>query len=68
MIKVRNLSKRYGRSPAVDDLSLTARPGHVLGFLGPNGAASVPSCRNPDATDETHEAGRTWTDACTRNL
>ena len=38
MIELRNLTKRFARHTAVDDLSLSIRPGEVLGFLGPNGA------------------------------
>src|SRR5690554_312370 len=38
MIELRNLTRRFARHTAVDDLSLTVRPGEVLGFLGPNGA------------------------------
>ena len=38
MIEVEKLTKRYGPVTAVDDLTLTARPGHVTSFLGPNGA------------------------------
>jgi ABC-2 type transport system ATP-binding protein len=38
MIEIRNLTKRFGSSTAVDDLSFRVDPGEVLGFLGPNGA------------------------------
>ncbi len=38
MIKVQNLSKRFGSILAVDDIAFEVRPGEVLGFLGPNGA------------------------------
>src|SRR5690606_23385097 len=38
MIEIRNLTKRFSRHTAVDDLSFDVRPGEVLGFLGPNGA------------------------------
>lgn len=38
MFEVRNLTKRYNRIPAVDDVSFTIRPGEILGYLGPNGA------------------------------
>ena len=38
MIETQNLSKRYGRIQAVDDVSFRVEPGQVLGFLGPNGA------------------------------
>ena len=45
MIEIRNLTKRYGRTVAVDDLSFDVRPGHVTGFLGPNGAGKTTTMR-----------------------
>ncbi|MBN6041306.1 ABC transporter ATP-binding protein [Amycolatopsis sp. 195334CR] len=45
MIEVRELSKRYGRATAVDDLTFTVRPGGVTGFLGPNGAGKSTTMR-----------------------
>src|SRR5690606_20399354 len=36
MIELKNLSKRYGDTSAVDDLTFTVVPGRVTGFLGPN--------------------------------
>ena len=38
MIQVENLTKVYGATRAVDDVSFNVRKGEVLGFLGPNGA------------------------------
>lgn len=38
MLEVRNLSKRYNRIPAVNDVSFVVRPHEVLGYLGPNGS------------------------------
>lgn len=38
MIKVEQLTKRFGGITAVDQLSFQVMPGEVLGFLGPNGA------------------------------
>ena len=38
MVEVKNLTKRYGKTAAVDDISFTVESGEVLGFLGPNGA------------------------------
>lgn len=35
---VEHLTKRYGPNTVVDDLTFTARPGRVTGFLGPNGS------------------------------
>lgn len=38
MIEVTHLTKRYGRTAAVDDLSFAVEKGQIYGFLGPNGA------------------------------
>ena len=38
MIQAEGLTKRFGGTLAVDDLSFTVEPGKVTGFLGPNGA------------------------------
>lgn len=38
MIEVKNLTKKYGNTVAVDDLSFTVEKGQIYGFLGPNGA------------------------------
>ncbi len=38
MIEVKNLTKRFGKKTAVDNLSFTVADGEILGFLGPNGA------------------------------
>src|SRR5205814_5802322 len=35
------LTKRFGRTLAIDDLSFTVRPGRVTGFVGPNGAGKT---------------------------
>ena len=40
-IEVAGLSKRFGRITAVRDLSFTAEPGRVTGFLGPNGSGKT---------------------------
>jgi ABC-2 type transport system ATP-binding protein len=45
MIEARGLTKRYGQTLAVDDLSFTVRPGVVTGFLGPNGAGKTTTMR-----------------------
>ena len=45
MIEVQSLSKRFGATLAVDDLSFTVRPGLVTGFLGPNGAGKSTTMR-----------------------
>ncbi len=45
MIEVKNLTKRFGRFCAVDNLSFTVEPGEIVGFLGPNGAGKTTTMR-----------------------
>lgn len=45
MIEATGLSKRFGATVAVDDLSFTVPPGQVTGFLGPNGAGKSTTMR-----------------------
>ncbi len=45
MIEVEHLTKRFGATTAVDDLSFTVHPGTVTGFLGPNGAGKSTAMR-----------------------
>ena len=42
---VEDLTKRYGRTTAVDGLSFTVPKGSVCGFLGPNGAGKTTTLR-----------------------
>jgi len=45
VIEVERLTKRFGSTLAVDDLSFSAAPGTVTGFLGPNGAGKSTTLR-----------------------
>ncbi|MFT3660330.1 MAG: ATP-binding cassette domain-containing protein [Gordonia sp. (in: high G+C Gram-positive bacteria)] len=45
MILVEHLTKRYGSTVAVDDVSFACHPGQVVGFLGPNGAGKSTTLR-----------------------
>jgi ABC-type multidrug transport system ATPase subunit len=38
VLEVRDVSKRYGKTIALSQLSLTAKSGEILGIAGPNGA------------------------------
>ena len=55
MIEVTGITKRYGDTLAVDDLSFEVRPGQITGFLGPNGSGKSTTMRmimgldSPDA-------------------
>ena len=44
-IDVQGLTKRYGRTVAVDDLSFAVEAGRVTGFVGPNGAGKSTTMR-----------------------
>lgn len=41
MLRIENLTKKYGDKKAVDDLSLHINPGEIYGFIGHNGAGKT---------------------------
>jgi ABC-2 type transport system ATP-binding protein len=45
MIEVENLTKYYGASPAIRDVTFNVEQGEILGFLGPNGAGKTTTMR-----------------------
>jgi ABC-2 type transport system ATP-binding protein len=45
VIEVQHITKNYGRTTAVDDVSFRVEPGEILGFLGPNGAGKTTTMR-----------------------
>jgi ABC-2 type transport system ATP-binding protein len=45
LIEVENLTKRFRKTVAVDDLSFKIREGAITGFLGPNGAGKTTTLR-----------------------
>jgi ABC-2 type transport system ATP-binding protein len=67
MITIERLTKKYGNTLAVDDVSFTAEAGRVTGFLGPNGAGKSTTLRimvgltRPDTGSATI-AGRRYVD------
>jgi len=54
-----NLTKRYGRVMALDDLCLEVPAGEVFGFLGPNGAGKSTTIRML-LGQARPTAGRAW--------
>jgi ABC-2 type transport system ATP-binding protein len=44
-IQVRGLTKTFGKTPAVRELTFTAPAGRVTGFLGPNGSGKTTTLR-----------------------
>jgi ABC-2 type transport system ATP-binding protein len=55
VVTVKNLIKRYGTTPAVDDVSFPIREGEIFGIIGPNGAGKsttvecISGLRAPDS-------------------
>jgi len=45
MITVKDLTKRYARTVAVDQISFAVEKGQIVGFLGPNGAGKTTTMR-----------------------
>lgn len=45
IIRIRNLTKRYGQLTALDNLTLDVKDGSVVGFIGPNGAGKTTTMR-----------------------
>ena len=41
MLRIENLTKRYGEKKAVDGLSLHIEKGEIYGFIGHNGAGKT---------------------------
>ncbi|HEX4005136.1 MAG TPA: ATP-binding cassette domain-containing protein [Acidobacteriaceae bacterium] len=49
MLELRRLTKRFSGIPAVDDVSFSARPGEVTGYLGANGSGKSTTLRRAEA-------------------
>ena len=45
MIQLKNLSKKYGKFTAVDNIDLHVERGELFGFVGPNGAGKTTTLR-----------------------
>jgi len=45
MITVKDLTKKYARTVAVDQISFEVQKGQIVGFLGPNGAGKTTTMR-----------------------
>jgi len=59
IIKVKGLTKRYGRLVALKELDLTVEEGAIFGFVGPNGAGKTTTMRIL-ATLLRPTAGEAW--------
>jgi ABC-2 type transport system ATP-binding protein len=62
MIDVDHLTKYYGPSPAIQDVSFSVEKGQIVGFLGPNGAGKtttmrILSCFMPASSGTARVAG-----------
>src|SRR4030043_654727 len=45
IIQVKDLTKFYGNTPAIDHISFEVKEGEIFGFLGPNGAGKTTTIR-----------------------
>lgn len=41
IIEVKNLSKSYGKNKVLNDISISLKPGQIIGLLGPNGCGKT---------------------------
>jgi len=41
VIRVENLTKAYGKRPAINDISFSVKKGEIFGLLGPSGAGKT---------------------------
>ncbi len=70
-IETHNVTKRFGRTVALDELTMTVRTGQVHGFLGPNGSGKTTTIRvllgllRADGGTATLLGGDPWSDAPT---
>ena len=46
MIEIQNLTKFYGKTKGVENLSLKLNKGEIFGFIGPNGAGKSTTIRS----------------------
>jgi ABC-2 type transport system ATP-binding protein len=60
MLEVDHLRKQYGDIKALDDLSMVAAPGRVVGFLGPNGAGKTTTMRSIFGLVHLDDGGVRW--------
>ena len=44
-IKIVNLTKYYGKTRGIENLSISIKEGEIFGFLGPNGAGKTTTIR-----------------------
>jgi ABC-2 type transport system ATP-binding protein len=68
VITVFDLSKRFGRTTAVDHLSFDVKPGTVTGFLGPNGSGKSTTMRCMLGLDRADTGGASFGGRAYRQL
>ena len=46
MLRIEHLTKKYGEKKAVDDLTISIKPGEIYGFIGHNGAGKTTTLKS----------------------
>lgn len=60
MLRVEGISKRFGSTVALDDVSLEVPTGEIVGFLGPNGSGKTTTMRSIMGLLSTDSGSITW--------
>lgn len=60
MIELSHVTKRFGATLALDDVSFAVRPGSIVGFLGPNGAGKSTALRCLVGSSSRTPAPQPW--------
>jgi ABC-2 type transport system ATP-binding protein len=67
VLEIRGLTKRFHEIPAVDNVSFTALPGQVTGYLGPNGSGKSTTVKILCGLLDASEGEILWRGAPVRN-
>ena len=65
ILKIEKLTKKYGKTYALNGLDMEVKKGDIYGFVGPNGAGKTTTLRITSGLLKS-DGGDLWLDACGR--